>query len=103
MNTDIILFSWCVLQQLYSNIGSAVIPSASIVAVPSVGQVFPRQKFRSNEEWGPLASNLLHAATTSQVLLPTTNALMTQHTENYAQRAARQRLDTSAGEEERYQ
>ena len=60
-----------IFQQLYSHIASAIIPVTSIIAVPSAAQHFPQQKVRGNEEWGPLASSLLRASSTSQMLIPT--------------------------------
>ncbi|CAF0930328.1 unnamed protein product [Rotaria sp. Silwood1] len=89
--------------QLYSHIASAIIPSASIVAVPSAASYFPRQKIHANEEWGPLASTLLRASSTSQLLIPTTTLLTTQQDDNYIrsiQRTIRGRMDTTTDEEE---
>jgi hypothetical protein len=60
-----------IFQQLYSHIASAIIPVTSIIAVPSAAQHFPQQKVHGNEEWGPLASSLLRASFTSQMLIPT--------------------------------
>jgi hypothetical protein len=53
-----------------SHIASAIIPVASIVAVPSASQHFPQQKTRGSEEWGPLASTLLRATFATQILIP---------------------------------
>ncbi|CAF2815027.1 unnamed protein product [Rotaria sp. Silwood2] len=91
--------------QLYSHIASAIIPSASITAVPSAAPNFPRQKIHGNEEWGPLASTLLRASSTSQLLIPSTTLITSQQDDNYMrsiQRTVRERMDTTTDEEERY-
>ncbi|UJR21266.1 hypothetical protein I4U23_024361 [Adineta vaga] len=61
--------------KLYNtHIASAIIPVASLVAVPSaVGQHFPRQNTNPREEWGTVASTLLRASMTSQMLIPSSN------------------------------
>lgn len=59
---------------MYSHIASAIIPVTSIVAVPAVAPHFPQQKVRANEEWGPMASTLLRASFTSQLLVPSTSS-----------------------------
>ena len=68
-----------IFQQLYTHIASAIIPAASIVAVPSVGPYFPRQNTDPRAEWGAVASTLLRASVTSQTLIPSTNLSSLQH------------------------
>ena len=63
------------MQKLYSHIASAIIPVASIVAVPSAVQHFPQQKVTGGEEWGPLASTLLQASFTGQMLIPPSSSM----------------------------
>ncbi|CAF1272609.1 unnamed protein product [Adineta steineri] len=55
------------------HIASAIIPVTSIIAVPSAVQHFPQQKIHPQEEWGPLASTLLRASFTGQMLIPSAN------------------------------
>lgn len=62
-----------IIQQFYSHIASAIIPVTSIIAVPSASQCFPRQKLRANEEWGPLATTILNASLTNQMLIPSSD------------------------------
>ncbi|CAF0906497.1 unnamed protein product [Rotaria sordida] len=89
--------------QLYSHIASAIIPSASIIAVPSAAHHFPRQKTRGNEEWGPLASTLLRASSTGQLLIPSSTLLTSQQDDSYMrsiQRTVQGRMDITTDEEE---
>ena len=67
------------LQQLYSHIASAIIPVASVIAVPSAAQHFPQQKTRGNEEWGPVASTLLRASFAGQMLIPSSTSMTVLH------------------------
>ncbi|CAF2144262.1 unnamed protein product [Rotaria magnacalcarata] len=60
--------------RLYSHIGSAIIPVASIIGVPSARQYFPQQKTQAREEWGPIASTLLRASATTQMLIPSSSS-----------------------------
>ena len=90
---------------MYSHIASAIIPSASIVAVPSAAQHFPQQKLRAHDQWGPLATTLLRASSTSQLLLPSSsNARSHRHEiSHYTQRSASTgRINPSTDGEERY-
>jgi len=95
-------------QQLFSHIASAIIPVTSIVAVPSASQHFPQQKIYGNDEWGPLASTLLRASSTGQMLIPSSSSMtsLNQHDEDDYQNSKRQtpigRMDASTDEDERY-
>jgi len=95
-------------QQLFSHIASAIIPVTSIVAVPSAYQHFPQQKIYGNDEWGPLASTLLRASSTGQMLIPSSSSMtsLNQHDEDDYQNSKRQtpigRMDASTDEDERY-
>jgi hypothetical protein len=92
-------------QQLFSHIASAIIPSASIVAVPSVARYFPQQKIRGNEEWGPLASTLLRASSTGQLLIPSSSVISSQRDGGYRrskQRTSIGQMNPSTDGEERY-
>lgn len=62
-----------IFQQLYSHIASAIIPVASIVAVPAAESCFPRQNADARAEWGFVASTLLRASHTDRMLIPSAN------------------------------
>ncbi|CAF2411488.1 unnamed protein product [Rotaria sp. Silwood2] len=83
--------------QLYSHIASAIIPITSIVAVPSVSQHFPQQKTRANEEWGPVASTLLRASLTSQILIPSSSSSKTSLNQYVEDDSQRSRIRTPIG------
>ncbi|CAF0741166.1 unnamed protein product [Adineta steineri] len=89
--------------QLYSHIASAIIPSASIIAVPSVAQYFPQQKSQGDEEWGPLASTLLRASSINQLLIqPSTTINRKQENDSPrpSPRTTLGRMDASTDEDE---
>ncbi|UJR28194.1 hypothetical protein I4U23_009445 [Adineta vaga] len=92
--------------QLYSLIASAIIPSASIVAVPSIAQKFPRQKVRANEEWGPMVPSLLRASSTDQLLFPKSLSLPNLNSQQHddsarsIQKSSVGRMDPSSDEED---
>ncbi|CAF1317990.1 unnamed protein product [Rotaria magnacalcarata] len=89
--------------KLYSHIASAIIPSVGIIAVPSAAYHFPRQKVRGSEEWGPLASTLLRASSTSQLLVPSSTMMTSQEELQYIssiQGRVQGRIDTTTDEEE---
>ncbi|CAF1128948.1 unnamed protein product [Rotaria sordida] len=92
--------------QLYSHIASAIIPVTSIVAVPSAVQQFPQQKTRATDEWGPIASTLLRASLTSQILIPLSSSRtsLDQYVEDDSQptktRTPVGRMDASTDDED---
>ncbi len=94
------------MQQLYSHIASAIIPAASIVAVPSASQHFPQQKIRGEEEWGPMASTLLRASFTGQMLIPSSSSMtsLDQDQEDDRQRSKKRtqfgRMNASSDEDD---
>lgn len=94
------------MQQLYSHIASAIIPSVGIIAVPSAARYFPQQKVRGNDQWGPLASTLLRASSTGQLLIPSPSIVISSpraYDHTYpVQKPSTGRMDASSDEEERY-
>lgn len=87
---------------LYSHIASSIIPSVSLIAVPSVASHIPQQKIRANEQWGPLASTLLRASSVDQLLIPSSTHLHSQRSVDYRQPTPRQstgRMDASTDED----
>ncbi|CAF3810528.1 unnamed protein product [Rotaria socialis] len=96
--------------QLYSHIGSAIIPLASIVAVPSASQHFPQQKIQAREEWGPIASTLLRASATAHMLIPSSSSKTSLNQEDdddddedyqpTSRRTAIGRMDASTSDED---
>lgn len=100
-----LFFSSYFIQQLYTHIASAIIPSAGIIAVPSAARHFPQQKVRGNDEWGPLASTLLRASSTGQLLIQSSTIIHSQQDDGYRrsiQKTSIGRMDANTDEEERY-
>jgi len=92
--------SWySLIQHLYSHIASSIIPTVSLVAVPSVASQIPQQKTRANEQWGPLASTLIRASSVDQLLIPSTTHLHSQP--NIVHRRSIGRMDASTDENSR--
>ncbi|CAF0777451.1 unnamed protein product [Adineta ricciae] len=93
--------------QLYTHIASAIIPSASIVAVPSAAKNFPQQKTRGTEQWGSFVPALLHASTTNQLLVLPSSSLTNIDTRQQhdgqtrsVQKTNMGRIDPSSDEED---
>ena len=100
----IMLDKHTVFQNFFSHIASAIIPSVGILAVPAAAPYIPQQKISANEEWGPMSSTLLRAASESQLLVHPSIAYHSESSDRRryeTQRKVTDHLNDSSEDEER--
>ena len=78
----IVLFLFFCSKRTFEHIASAIIPSASIIAVPSVSNVFPAQKTHSKAEWTNMGQVILRASLVSEQLVPSQSISVSEEEED---------------------
>ena len=107
INHNISWHFYHIFQQFYSYIASAIMPTASVIAVPSAARYFPIQKTSGQDEWGPFASTVLRASLTTQMLLPSPSVTSSRDDDEDShqfnkQRSPIGRMDASTDEDRCY-